>query len=356
MACSRCLLGPLAILALAALVASTASTALAQAGRSLPSDIITAQELSSEQRDRVVQYASHWCERMLAQRDADVSEAQRRLTEPLRSPAGPSPRFLEAYSEPLVDGLARCLAADERTHVRLNAMIVVAYMPPAPAIELIGQGVEDENPAVRYWALKSVQQIANRHGWSNGQQLELLEMLTEVLRQEQATVVVRQVMLGLVGLDVRDAMEQTLEALNERADAHEASPGQALAPELTGLEQLFRRLIEAEDAAAASRDLRELSRTAYRYIRLAAVSLNDGSVASEYAATYRSLILLADQILHEAHSELDGGQNPPPRVGSDVQNEDWSQVLDKAQQWGALLQEPPFNFTAGELALAPADE
>lgn len=354
MVCRHCLPGSLAIVAALGLITAAASSAIAQAEARIPSDVIASNQLSGEERQRVARYVTHWAGLLIASDDAQVTEARQRLVEPLRSPLGPSAEFLESYVEPLAPALAQALGA-EPWFSRLNAMIVVANMPPEPALALIRQGVADENPAVRYWAMKSVARIAERHGWSQAEQGELLEVLTGLLRGEPTSLVVGQVMVSLVNLEARDAMGQTLEALNHRAAAHHAEPGRPLGPEHTGLEQLFVRLVAADEAEPRTHELRELARTSYRYMRLAARALDEGLVAESHAPAYRSIITLADRILREAHSNLNASQTPPGRVDSDVQSEAWAAVLVTADRWGAILQESPFNFTVGELALGGAD-
>lgn len=359
MAARRRSFGPLAMLVVLGLLAPTASPTLAQAERPLSSELITADEFTDEQRTRVSAYVEHWVGQLrLENSSAAVAEAQRRLSEPLRNPAGPSQAFLEAYTEPLVAGLDEAMGS-EQSISRINATIVLAHVSPEPApdevLALLRRGLEDENIAVRYRAAKAAHRIGQRHGWSTAQQVALLEVYASLLHEEPGRLVVRQVMQSLVEFEVADAMERTLEALNQRAGGHQQEPGRTLDPEHAALEQLFRHLLQADGADAASADIRELSRTGYRYVRLAAEALEQQAVPEEHVPAYREVIGLGDQILHEAHSQLEVAQTPPDRASVDLERGDWAAILEKAEEWGAVLQESPFNFSAGELALGPGD-
>ncbi|MFW6059624.1 MAG: HEAT repeat domain-containing protein [Phycisphaeraceae bacterium] len=337
--------------ALLALVALHFTAGLATGQDNISTDLLTADDLSNEQQQRIDSYVASWCQQLHDGDDADVTRSRQRLAEPLNNPTEPSTTFTGYYSPKLAECLLRGLETD-RLIVRLNAMIVVTYMVTEDALPLIEQGLGDENPGVRYWAAKAVQRLASREVWTRAQQVQLLQQLTDRLGQEQTGWVVQQLMLAIVGLELPEAAERMLTALNERVEGHAENPGRAIQAEQTGLERLYRELLGEGDRAA----LRQLARTGYRYMRLAGTHLERGHVPEGYRPGYAEVIDVADTIMRTVNEELNGSQELPEATGEAVRQQDWDRVLVIADRWEQVLQEPPFNFDRETLSVIPSDD
>lgn len=321
-------------------------------GGALPSELVTAEELDALEHEQIEAHVGDRLERLLAGEAPDAAaRARRELAEPLRHPTGPSVAFVEVYCAAMVPGIERALES-EVLLVRLNAAILFDALPPEDALTLIPLAIADASPAVRYRALRSVERVARRHGWSSEQERALLEPLAEALEQPQPTLLAEKAMRAMVALEVPDAVEAALESLNRRGQAHEQSPGQGLAAEHAGLEAVFRRVLGDDEADAAHAELRRMARTAYGYLHLAAAALQGEAVAEAETDGHRSMIRLADRVLRESHSALDAAPPPPEPVDYAVSQGDWSGVLARAEQWQAILTEAPFGFSAGDLVLA----
>ena len=344
MTCRRRSPGLPGFLAVLGLLASAGLPAFGQ--DRIPVEIIVAEELSDDQQETITGYVDHWCQRLNGGEDAEVTLARRRLAEPLNQGRA-TEAFLRAYTEPVQPCLDEAVQSD-RMIVRLNAMIVTTDMTGETALPLIRQGVQDENAAVRYWAVKAVRTISTQRSWPSEQERQLLDFLTESLRGEQAGAVVQQLMLSITELDLAEAPGRTLEALNRRIAAHRANPGRAVQAEQAGLRQLFRKLMGGD---AGNQTLRQLGRTAYLYMRVAVTQLQAGNVPEQHRDGYTSLVLLADHIMRNTHDALNGTQNLPDPIQSLVQQQQWQQLMVRVDRWQTIMKNPPFNFTDNNLAL-----
>ena len=331
----------------ALLVVTVTSSASAQS-RIAP-EIISSDSLSDSQQETITGYLETMCGRLHEGEAGEVTLARRRLLEPMNTP-GATEGFLATYTRQLQPCIEKAMASD-RLIVRLNGMIVVTRMTAASALPLIRQGFEDENAAVRYWAVKCVREIgrsADRE-WPTEVQYELLDLMTPKLRNESAGPVVQQLMVSMVELDVQESVQRTLDALNRRVQDHFANPGRPLQAEQNGLRELLRRLLEEGDAPTRIR--RELARTAYRYMRLAGTQLSEGDIPDTHRPAYQDVLRVADTIMRQTNSDLNGPADIPAGVERDVQNGNWDAVLVKADRWQTILLDSPFNFAESELAL-----
>ncbi|NJL31045.1 MAG: hypothetical protein HC898_05145 [Phycisphaerales bacterium] len=94
-------------------------------------------------------FAEHWSVRLKLEDDLAVVEARDRLMEPLRGQ--PSPNFISVYAGIVGPTLTEPLASP-RIINRLNTMIVASVMLDQSLVPVVVKGLQDKNPAIRYWA------------------------------------------------------------------------------------------------------------------------------------------------------------------------------------------------------------
>lgn len=351
---SRCL-PEAGALVLAVVLGFAAGPVLAQAQDRIPPEIVIAQSLTEAQQQQIAGYVAQWAEQLATGDDAQVVLARQRLLEPLGVTG--SEAFVKFYSEQLSQHLGQA-AASERLIVRLNTMIVTNRMTAATAMPLVEAGLQDTNAAVRYWAAKAVANFTSDGSLPANVQLQLLDQLAARLGAENSVPVVQQLMVSIAGLTVPRAVDQILDALNNRVAIHLKEPGQPMAAEQEGLAELYRKLVSAAlDNGAApgvEQQLRQLARVGARYMDLISLQLESGQVPEEQTESYKAMLLLTDTVLRVAHDTLNSPMLAPSPIENAVRRGEWAFVRVQANQWKNILQASPFNFTPEELALDQA--
>ncbi|MEX0744815.1 MAG: HEAT repeat domain-containing protein [Phycisphaeraceae bacterium] len=346
MRCSRRL--PLALAAVLAAVLGSAGTfaprAMAQQVDQLGSAITEAESLNNQQRTQIDTYIAQWAGLLRDSGDDNVERARRRLLEPLRS-GRPSDEFMNHYSNVCGREMAPALSSDDPL-VRLNTLIVVRHLTGEAAVPLIDRGLDDESPAVRYWAVKAIKDIASAGRFDRDEQRNRMNRLVEHFGEETSVAVSEQTMLALVELELPEAKTRALEIINERVASHVSEPGRSLQPELAGIHRAYRQTLGASRPAEQGGML-ELARTAMRYHDLAGQQLQRDVDDAEVRDSYVRTIELTDAILRFVHSSLDVG--PPPRPLPPGEN--WDRVRANAEQWRDLLGRPPYNFNEVQLSV-----
>lgn len=346
-----------ALVALVALVVGWVGLAAAaqQTANQIPPDLISSTSLDDAQKNTIEDYVGQWATRLTIGEDADVAEARRQLLQPLGLGSASEP-FLEFYSQTVSQKLTPAIG-HERLVVRLNAFIVAARLRGEAVFTLIGQGLKDASPAVRYWAAKAAHNAIEAGGLNNDAQLRTLGLLTQRLDQEDAALVVRMILLAIAKLNVPAATDALLESLNTRITLHaSADPAQALVAEQAALQQLYQKLITAGSNPSAHEALRRLARTAVRYMDLAAAQLDAGRVSAEARDGHVQMITLAEAVLIYTRNVLGSPRAAPNSVAAPVRVGDWKAVRAIADHWRSVLREPPFDFSDSDLKLVPDAE
>lgn len=323
----------------------------------IPYDVVTATvALSPSQLAHIEQYLEDKVARLVEGDPEEVVRARRQLIEPL-SWAGGTEIFNLAYSSAAAYRLNQAVKSDQLL-VRLNAMIVVHALDDPGVLGLVVKGLADPNPAVRYWAGKSVSQsITDR--LASDQQRYLLEALTKVMLTEKSERVLQRLLVAVVSLNIPEAATKLLDGLNNRVSLHAVNPNLPMGAALEGLRTLFIKMVEAtangQDIATES--IRQIAMVAYRYLDLSAALLDLDLPNKENQSNYRDMIKLNDAILRWTVRQMppEGGPGIPPTIQSELAAENWPFIRLRAEEWKRVLIQSPFSFGPVDLMVTIPD-
>ena len=346
---SRRLSGLLALLAIV-LGPWLSASSLGQDDEALAMEIITAESLTGQQRNMIDTYVARHAGQILEGQPAQLASARQMLLAPWDVEAATS-TFRQHYRQSLAEHVDAALASDSLL-VRLNGAILAARIRVDLAEPRLDAILADDSAAVRYWAARALREQAASGQLGAARQQSLAQRLRERIDAESAPAVLEQLLVAMATLPLQHAGEPLLQALNARAARHAEQPGQSVQPEHAAMQQLYRRLIEADNSPAAVRV--QLSRAALRYMDLLAATLADADEEEfdePVRQQYARCIELADHILRTLHRELGGAGGAPGAVTSAVEAGDWDAVRTAAQRWRDLLQQPPYNLDEAALAI-----
>ena len=316
-----------------------------------PKDVITADPLSAAQEEQIESFVEYWVDQLLNGEAPQVSEARRKLIEYLTIP-GSSAAYRKAMNDAIIkrfDPVVR----NERIITRLNGMIVINYLTDPGAFPLVGVGLQDESPAVRYWAAKAVAQITQRGALSNAQQQQLLELLAGALENEKDTAVLAELLKALNALNIPAAKDVLIKTLGEQVKFFREDPDVRFQTLYEAMQELYIELIrlDAQNPGGVNAQISELARVSLLYFQQAAQQLkNDPNLPPELIEDKSNMIKLSDTILRFAIDTLSPGSRTPDPIDNAITFKDWDFVLVQADRWRQTLRRSPFNFTEEQLA------
>jgi hypothetical protein len=333
----------------------TAATVSASAQDRLPADIFGAESvLTPDQQSTIDEYADTWVEQLHAEDDKQVAAARGKLIDPLGM--GGTPVFTQGYCTAVSSRLAG-IANPERPIIQLNIMIVAARLNKDDATAaLIQKGLDDECPAVRYWAVKAVRSPEGSNPGdarvlSAANQQAILGQLNQLLDQEQSTEVLEQIFVAMVELRIPAATERVYEGLNRRVENHIGKPELPYAPECSGLRGLFQKLLQREaEGQVLDEPFRQIARASVRLMILLSQQAAASPLTSELEKDYLDMALLCDQVLRFVHTKFKSSVPAPGDINQFAKN--WQEIQVKALQWRDILTKSPFNFTDADLSIA----
>lgn len=363
--------------ALAMVLSALALFAIPAAGQAptISQDVITATgTLTNDQQSQLTEYTAYWgviLEQAIDDQtvtDDDVSSARNGLIEPLRNPRA-TPFFKRSYSEFVSRRLGPLMQADSM-RVRLNAMIVVARLTDDGAVKLANDGLNDANPAVRYWAATSIGSMATVVGansqplLSSREKLELLDSLAAQCKVEESAEVVQQLLLAMTDMDQQDApmpaaLKTALGALDGRIDWHRRWPHEPYSAETAALRRIYLKLLQATSPDRAL--LREMARVTHRYMALVSgqivaaeqqAAANGSAVDRARTDDWTDMLKICELALQLAHGQLGAqGQLPDP-VSPLINFRDWAKINKIAtEDWDKVLEAAPFSFKPEDLRI-----
>lgn len=324
-----------------------------QQGPQLDPQLLNQQQpLTSTEKQQITSYVDFYLDELQNGSPQQVSVARSRLLDPLRRPQVPQ-GFMQGYTEVYVQRVLNRLA-EGRDAMRLNVMIVAPRLAVQEALQLIQQGLTDENPGVRYWAAKALATIAQRptdqNGLSSEQQLAALDLLRNSIGNESSNAVLTQLLQAMSKLEVREAFDALLDALIRRLAFHTNSAGEPMMPEQEALRNLFQTLVRLEAQGQNVQDpVRQIARAALLYMTIAARQAEQAEQAGQplsppQIADREAMIRLADQILRWAMplptmlGPAAQGQMPQP-ITNALTRREWNFILTQANEWRRLLRD-----------------
>lgn len=350
---TRCPAVPLLVLA------SLLCVVLAASGQELGIDVTkAAAPLSSAQLHQLQTFVESLAARLLNGTDLEVAQARQALINPLAS--NPSDIFVRAYAAGLLPTLDRAVRSD-RLLVKINALVIAAALPDptlAPVVEL---GLADSAPAVRYQAVRALEQLARRAAAdtsadSTALAAKLLQALQPLLTKPQPQQLWRAIIDALCAFSSPQARQQLSDILNQRVLIHARQPDLSLEPERKALAQVFLQVVQqtVKQQKPDPQTLRLVSLIAFRYFSLcSAIAADQGAVDANLAG-HREMAQAADRILRWTVQTISPTAKLPPALDDWVRKGRWDQVRQQDDAWRKLLVQPPLQIPAADLAVPAA--
>lgn len=273
------------------LVGVAVSGVSAQVEPIIPSKLIALKAQPTEaDLDAIRQYTEFWAGQMgLAQEDAEVAQARRKLTEPLTN-ASATDAFKTQYSPLCATAVLRKnLHRHKKVSVRMNALIVAGRLTDGMGLDLAKRLIKDKQFAVRYWAAAAIAQ-ATAGELPKPKIADAIDAVEAVVRGEQDYLIRIQLYTALnhIGdVNINDAGDENIRAVTTLVGAmqhwveHYAKSGltDGVDAEAKAFPKLHRNVIYLW---LAQRDKMEGPLKAYatvsgRFVRLVAGLLNQFS-------------------------------------------------------------------------------
>ena len=319
----------------------------ANAQASLPQDVLQASaDLTPDQQKAIDAFVEAQVKNLSDSDPEQVALGRSVLVEPFS--LSNSPQFLSYYQQTIATRTAPLLDSSGPLITRLNVAIISAKLSGESLVQILEAGADDPSPAVRYWIAKAVGQAAKSDQLTTAQQRSVLTVLTRRLKEEDASLVLGQVMLAMSEIQLPEAIKSVLEGLTSRVSFHENNPKAEYQPVYRGLQQLWRKLIALEASGQnVDQDMRELARIAYRYYALAANQLGEGAGGEEVEEDKINMVTLSRQVLDYVINK--NGLAQPPAIDTIVVAKNWDELILTADRWRELLKSPPISFTDQQL-------
>ncbi len=321
---------------------------------------------SAEQLQTVQAYVDYYVHQLVGGQEDAIVDGRNELVAPLEK--GGSKSFNEQYSALVARKLDASAAMNKPTPpdgddeeakqkelarqvvVRLNTMVVSwRLIKDQHVVSLILKGIEDENPAVRYWAVRAVKG-GDASTLSQEQRQNLVTTLGRQVNVEQVQEVVRQLLLALIELD---AVEQVQQALNEQIKRHVGKPTLTYDSEREAMRSLLQKIqVKAANGEAVDQSFRQLARAACRYMELITQQTPGAALDEETERDHLEMVKLCDMVLRQAREALKSAVAAPPSIDAAAFGKNWPALQQAALQWHTVLTQPPFSFSEEDLSVA----
>ena len=310
------------------------------AQNSLPPDIITSPDpIGGDQQVVIDRFVSAQVAKLLADNPQESKPARERLIGPTRHP-NMTNNFMRAYGITVASKLKPGTEAED-PWVRINTHTVIASMKTPAVAEACLKGLNDPNPAVRYWATRAA---ANQKAgaFNANQQRKLIAILGKRLTAEQNPEMARQAYLALGQQTLPEAEAAILKALEARVDlqvtACKADLNDGLRADVEAIRKMVEKLTEEE--TVRKKDVRQqrkrLIQAAAKYLVLGAESLvtgklSNGAPKQDLQPAVSELIRLSENQFNKAVTEV-GFRGPD--MNSLVKDKDkWVKLFNNVLEW-----------------------
>ena len=299
---------------------------------------------NNQERQQVNRFVEQAVGRLQSGEEADIAEGKNKLNAELTVP-GANERFISQLSEVVTQSLEPLVDSPD-VKVRINTMIVSANLRTPRALDLVLNGLADDNAGVRYLASKAMEGLLLNGRLPDAERTRALDRLGEIIVNEGEVFVARPMLEALVQAN---ANARVLTVLNQRVPLHARRPNADYGPEASTFRELFSSLFV--DNRRSPAELRELGRASARYLLLIAQQEQASPGLAENDPSRVELLRIAVRALELAHTDLRVGTALPP-ANRAVETRNWSELLAAGQSWQEMLQEAPFNFEPGQVSVA----
>ncbi|MCG8509157.1 MAG: hypothetical protein MI741_07995 [Rhodospirillales bacterium] len=321
----------------------------------VPDEVMRADPITQADRNKLAPFFEKYVDQLLNGTDAEVVKARTRLINPLNALIA-SDSFKSNYSQMLAERIDPALDSD-RIIVQFNAMIIAGRLEHSAVVGLIEKAFSSASPAVRYGAAKAVTEVVSGTSdvLTDAQKRGILALLSDQIGKEQSAPVLEKCLEALSELDIPEADQKALEALDNRVNFHvKAAAGWVLpqrnatrmAAETAILNNLYRKMItDQAEGANVTQTARELARVVRKYMyvagrQLEATAKANVDISSDLREDRIEMIRAADIILQfvaENVFEIPNNRRPE-RLRDALAINDWSTVVIRSDQWRRVLE------------------
>lgn len=303
----------------------------------LPSEVYQADPLNEAQVQSIDLFLETHIQSLLSD-DAELRQSARRsLSNPLRRPNA-TQAFQTTYAEQAVQALTQPLQSSDFA-IRLNALIILSDLSIPEAVELASEYINDDNPAVRYWAVRCFQNRELISQLDPQQATAFLDILSKRLAVETSDPACIRLAEALDAYDNPQAYTKLLDALYLRHDNQVRRD--SLACEARGLTLTFRWMIRSQSAGMEIAPyLTETAALAHVNAKRALAQLQENP-GRESAA---ELIRVVDQIFDLTETTFFPNTPVPGQLQRHLIREDWTALQSELNTWGQLLLDPTIDL------------
>jgi len=315
-----------------------ARPAAAQEESALPSDIIRADSaLTAAQEQVVASYVQRWATALAS--SARITDARSNLIAPLKRP-GASPIFKTAYSDQVLatEPFERVSESDDLL-LRLNAAIIVSEMSSAAALAKAMQMLQDESPAVRYWAARAIGSLLARLELDEAVRRQELQKLRTALAREASEEAAAEIFTAIIQFRSAEAIRAVLEAVRVRVERHRAEPQRSVDNITDALIRLSQTLV-LEPELQSPPIVRLLMVDAFLFVQLIADQMLAGEIPERQQPAARRLVVEFDKVLRFWSTRAGLAADAlPANVAQLAARDNWEEIILAIEDWRRVLTE-----------------
>ncbi len=297
---------------------------------------------SSAQQETIATYVGYWADYLTKRGTADAAKQARQSMVQKSQADVATDAFRTAYAKAIQAEMASLLSENHPLAVRLNVMIVAERVGRKPLMELAETALEDPNPAIRYWGVKTLRAIAVGGAPGAKGRKRVVAALKERLDKETSHVVVKEVLRTLGKLGTPAATKAVLNNLKSRVADLQREVDKRLRADVTGLavltEPMFGRAAGSE--AEALKELRSFLVVVAQYVQVIARKLEAGEVPDSLRPAAHRLIRTGMEWFQGGLDIFDPNYTPRPALAAPVQNKKYTKLLKRVRKWVGTSDEP----------------
>jgi hypothetical protein len=248
------------------------------------------------------------------------------------------------------------------TLVQMNVLIVASQLPDSDVAQLCIPGFRSESPAVRYWAARTINRVAEEAGsdlFAPDQQRNLLEALTEAIPQETDEAALQQMFQALSQLNIQEAQTALLDVLEKRVETLAEGPSEGLRADRKTLSNLQTQLaVQQANERDIDERLRRLVQITAGYLYVTAHALQRGNVSEQLRPICVSMIDTVEEIFQFALTHFAPNfEGDAPPLAQPAQTGEFNLLLVNALDWvgtedsAGVLQESQISIPREDLHL-----
>ncbi len=334
---------------LAAMHLTTSVVAAASEPRSINDLATLNREFTSDERDRVRQYARYWSSELLAEDAERARLAKRRMLDPFRTP-GLRRIFRDEYGRAAIPALSEIISSDN-TFAAVNAIQIVAEFGNEAALTVMRERCETSSEPrwqIRLWAARGAGNIIQRAGDDIPSRTieSALRDLSRAGESESKWLVLQRQFEALAsasGERAHQAQLSLLRATLARMSDEPDGPSELMLPVHRALILLRNQILDPNLPSAQLRALgTELGPLLGQIFEISIMHWDTAKVNSEVTSSYNGAIGLAESLLSLIDAQVRQAEPPRTALVSAWSSDNRSTFESDFDRWRRVLGGPPY--------------